>query len=353
MRILVVLTGGTFGSVRQGDYLSAGTIGGQLERLSSVVASFSDVQFSFTQPFSKLSENIRPNDWAAIFAAILEKRAEFDNVIVVHGTDTMAYSAAAIAYLNAVSLKTTIVFTGANRPISDSDTDAFVNFSQAVLALKYFSEQAVSGCFVVFNGESDGNAPGRIHPAVRVKKDKWDHYCYRSFYVNTKEQCIGDVVENRVRFDFSIYERLLLSSVPTNLASLAFAEKTVCGIKIFPGLNPDDLPLPNGNRRYFLIELYNSGTAPADGSEFDLTSWVSAVTNAGGLVFAISQHEGKSGLSMDIYETSGALLNAGVIPLGDMIWEAALPKLMLAAKNFNDNSDVRDFMLKNIAGEIK
>lgn len=353
MRTLVVLTGGTFGSVRQGDYLSAGTTDDQLERLGSLLAGFPEVQFSFTQPFSKLSENMHPNDWEAIFAAILEKRGEFDNVVVVHGTDTMAYSAAAVAYLNAVSLQTTIVFTGANRPISDSDTDALVNFRQAVLALKYFSEQTVSGCFIVFNGESDGDTPGRIHPAVRVKKDKWDHYCYRSFYVNSKEQSIGEVVGSSVRFDFPVYERLLDSSVSTNLASLAFAEKSVCGIKIFPGLNPEDLPLPNSNRRCFLIELYNSGTAPADGSEFDLTSWVSKVTDAGGLVFAISQHEGKSGLSMNIYETSGALLDAGVIPLGDMIWEAAVPKLMLAARNFSNNADVRDFMLKNIAGEIK
>lgn len=353
MRTLVILTGGTFGSSISDNRLSAKLAFSQHHELSNIVASYfsEEVTLSFCQPFSKLSENIVPDDWEQIFSVLLEQKNNYDNALIVHGTDTMAYSAAALAYLNALKLDTTIVVTGANLPLSSENSDAQTNFIQSIGALKYLQDNGITGSFIVFNGTNEQDRHGRMHVGVRVKKDKWDDYCYRSFYMG--KQSIGEVLGTNVStFDNAQYANLLSGQRKINLKTCAFSSKGVAAVKIYPGLHPASLPSPQNGLKYVLLELYNSGTAPADDSEYSLVPWVKQVVSEGVLVFAISQHEGKQGVSMDIYETSAALLDAGVIPLGDLIWEAALPKLMLAASNYNNINDIVDFMRANIAGEI-
>lgn len=352
MKILVILTGGTFGSAEVGDRLSASP-NDSLGLLKSKVNEIfpADVTFSYIQPFSKLSENIAPEDWTLLVAVIHEHMHAHDATIVVHGTDTMAYSAAAISYIQSISRRHAVVFTGANYPIGYSNTDAVTNFVQSVTALRYFVAQDIKGVFIVFNGRRDPNTEGLIHIGTRTKKDKWEQSCYRSFYLGVAS--IGKVEGlEEASINRRLYDDLFASS--TNFkVSPDYASKDVGALKIYPGMRPSAVDaLVNEGCRFILLEIYNSGTAAADDSELSLVPAIRNAVNSGVPVFAVSQHEGQRGVSMDVYETSAALLKAGIIPLNDMIWEAALPKLMLAAGNFKSNTDATNFMLENISGEI-
>lgn len=353
MRTLVILTGGTFGSYIREDRLSAEEPLSQCNDLLGIAAShFSNgIEMTFRQPFSKLSENINPDDWENIFSALAEEMDKYDNALVIHGTDTMAYSSAALSYLNALKLNTTIVFTGANIPLSSVNSDAQVNFLQALATLKFLQQKDIKGTFIVFNGTNKLDGIGHIHVGTRVKKDKWDGDCYRSFYIG--KQSIGEVSGTQVStFDEIQYSKLCGTKSELKLSTSNFSSKSVAAFKTYPGLHPNSLPLPRNGPKYFLLELYNSGTAPADNSEYSFVPWIRQVVNEGGAVFAISQHEGKKGVSMNIYESSAALLKAGIVPLSDLIWEAALPKLMLAASNFSSTLEVVEFMQANAAAEI-
>lgn len=353
MKILILLTGGTFGSISENNRLSAAKPFSRLADLGNLAKSsyHNDVELVFSQPFSKLSENVVPSDWSTIYSAILKEKGNFDGVLIVHGTDTMAYTAAAISYLNALTLGVPIVITGANHPISMPGSDAEVNFIQSIGVLKYLARNNINGCFVVFNGKDDVDRTGRIHVGTRVKKDKWDDYCYRSYYSDGVS--IGEIVGAEVsRFEIDQYSSLLKKQKQFELSTPDFDSSKIFSFKIYPGLYPFILPTPRNGINFALMELYNSGTGPADASEFSLVTWVKRFVDEGGAVFAVSQHEGKFGVSMDIYESSERLLSAGVIPLSDTIWEAAVPKLMLAASNYKNISDIVDFMRANIAGEI-
>jgi L-asparaginase len=354
MKTLVILTGGTFGSVLVDNGLTASSVVSDVSRLEQLSKKHfsSDVDLYFTQPFSKLSENIEPADWALLFKSLMDNKVSYDNVLIIHGTDTMAYTSASLSYINALSLNTTIVLTGANYPLSMSESDGPVNFIQSIKALEYFHGHDVNGCFIVFNGSNDFSKPSLIHLGSRVKKDKWSGSCYRSYFIG--KESIGYVLgTGEVSFDLDQFKKLTSTCSPLPALTPIFANKKIAAIKIYPGLVPETLPVPSRcEAKFYIIELYNSGTAPADDSEYSLISWVEKVIGDGGSVFAVSQHDGEKGVYMDIYESSILLLKAGVIPLRDMIWESAIPKLMLAAQNFKSTQEVNAYMLKNICGEI-
>lgn len=353
MRTLVVLTGETFGSVYGENRLSASSDKSDVTSLIELSNKYfgSSVELLFTQPFYKLSENISPSDWSVLLNTLNENRTSYDNALVIHGTDTMAYSSSALSYLTYLYLNTTIVFTGSNSPLSMADSDASVNFIQSITALKHFHERGILGTFIVFNGVNDLTRHALIHPGNRVKKDKWDNYCYKSYYLN---EPIGQVLSID-HVDFDLTQLKVLTSACSEFLSITpiFSSRDVAAFKIYPGLDPSTLPVPkNGGARFFVIELYNSGTAPADDSEYSLRPWVKQVIKEEGAVFAVSQHEGNRGVYMDVYETSVKLRKDGVIPLRDMIWEAAIQKLMLAAGNFRSAHEISAYMQENIAGEI-
>lgn len=353
MKTLVVATGGTFGS-SEGD--CGLTVNGHknLKRFEELLTGSlrEDVVFTFVEAFSKLSENIIPSDWEAIANTLKKNLPGHDNAIVIHGTDTMAYSSAAISYLSDISQHYAVVFTGANIPLSMPNSDGQTNFLQSVQALKHFQEKLVKGVFIVFNGLNDHSSQGFIHLGSRSKKDKWEESCYRSFYINGSS--IGEVNGLReIKFNDKVYNELIPKSKNKYFLTPEFSSKNIAAFKVYPGFDPKYLDAAvSGDAKYLILEIYNSGTATADDSEYSLVPFIEHATKKGVIVFAVSQHEGKRGVSMDVYESSSALLSAGIVPLRDMVWEAALPKLMLANGNFSDPKTVVEFMSSNIAGEI-
>ena len=352
MKILVVLTGGTFSSINSKKGLSTSTTNENFLKDKIQHEIPFDVNIKMVQPFSKLSENIDDNDWNNIINCLRENiKPDINGVIIIHGTDTMAYTSSTLAYFEEFSKKVPLICTGANYSLYENGTDAIVNLVQSIISLKKFNEQNIIGSFIVFNGRNDFKEKALIHMGTKVKKDIWEDTCYRSFYIGSHQ--IGYLEgKDKFSFDTKLYNKLFNKEVLYDIKS-KFNVAEVVSYKIYPGFDPDNIKrdVDNG-KKYFIIEIYNSGTAPAKDTYLSLKENVEYAIKNNCIVFAISQHEGHLGATMNLYESSTILLNAGVIPLKNMIWEASIPKLMIASATFTKKNDIIKYMLDNIAGEI-
>ncbi|MBQ6249347.1 MAG: asparaginase, partial [Oscillospiraceae bacterium] len=145
-KILLIGTGGTIASEMSGDGLAPELTATELLRFVPRIASFCAVDC--VQPFSLDSTNMRPENWLAIAAAIRQHYDDYDGFVVTHGTDTMAYTAAALSYLIQRGPKP-IVLTGAQKPIWFDSTDSKRNLTDAFL----YACRGCGGVQIVFNGK--------------------------------------------------------------------------------------------------------------------------------------------------------------------------------------------------------
>ena len=128
--ILLIATGGTIASVEDGGGLRPALAGEELARYVPEVAGLCELDV--VQPMNIDSTNMRPADWMRIRDEIVRAYDAYDGFVVLHGTDTMAYTAAALSYLIQESPKP-IVLTGSQKPMASPFTDAKLNVYQSLL----------------------------------------------------------------------------------------------------------------------------------------------------------------------------------------------------------------------------
>ena len=146
-KILLIATGGTIASRAGNDGLVPAITSEELLKYVPEIRSFCEV--TSTQIFNIDSTNVTPEHWLKIAGTVRENYDKYDGFVVCHGTDTMAYSAAAISYLVQNSPKP-IVFTGAQKPIDKEDTDARINLRDSFL---YAASDSASDVVIVFQGK--------------------------------------------------------------------------------------------------------------------------------------------------------------------------------------------------------
>ena len=146
-RVLVIATGGTIASAEEGSGLAPALTGEQLVAAVPAVARLADVAVS--QVMNIDSTNMRPEGWLDIAAEIHRAWDSFDGFVVLHGTDTLAYTAAGLSYLVQGSCKP-IVLTGSQLPMSQPGTDGVRNVTDAV---RVACDDAAAGVLVAFGGK--------------------------------------------------------------------------------------------------------------------------------------------------------------------------------------------------------
>ena len=145
--ILVIATGGTIASVEEGNGLAPALTG---EELVGYVPEVQGIcRFDIVQPMNIDSTNMRPRNWMRIRDIVVENYMRYDGFVVLHGTDTMAYTAAALSYLIQNSPKP-VVLTGSQRPMANPFTDAKINLYQSLL---YAADDESRDVSIVFGGE--------------------------------------------------------------------------------------------------------------------------------------------------------------------------------------------------------
>lgn len=343
-RVLVLHTGGTLG-MRQGPRGYAPSPGYLSEQLARLTPLHDPTQLAFTTPptrhgrrvryevldFDPLldSSNMGMQDWEQIALAIERHYTDYDAFVVLHGTDTMAYTASALSFM-LDHLGKTVILTGAQIPLAQMRNDALGNLLGALTlaghyvipeVCLYFHEKLLRGnrtCKVDASG-FDAFASGNYPPLATVGVDihvEWE----------------------RVR------------PAPTGtLCVRGRMNPNVAALRLFPGITSDIIhnflrpPLAG-----VVIETYGTGNAPDRRS--DIMDALRQATDRGVVIVNCTQC--LRGRVSTEYETGAALADAGVIGGADLTAESALTKLMFLLGLGVTTGEVKRLMQVDLRGEL-
>jgi len=333
-KILLISTGGTIASkidYRTGAVTPALTA----SELNATVPELSRIANIDTEVlFSEYSENLLPEHWIKIAEKLNScARSEYRGIIVAHGTDTMQYTAAALAF-SLSGFPKPVALVGSQRSSDRPSSDAALNL---IAAVRFLVETDVTGVFVVMHNTSSDDEIA-CHWATRVRKN---HTSKRNAF-----QTIGGSPA------FIIQDNRIEKNKLFNLPKVEYSPKIkfdnrVALVKYYPGFEPKimDYTISSG---YKAIIFEGTGLGHVGKIMYDA---IEKAKKKGMFVGMTSQCiDGM--VSMTVYDSGRDLLNLGVTPLGNMIPETALVKAMWALANSKDSAEMNKIMKENIALEF-
>lgn len=325
-RLVLLQTGGTLVMRRSGGALSVGQ--GARDLAGEVPAMGRVAEWESEAVLALDSGDMQPPDWVKlaerVHAALA--RPEVDGVVVVHGTDTMAYTASALALLLG-PLPKPVALTGAQRPLDDALTDARANLEAAAVV----ATLGVPEVLVVFGGR-----------ALRgVRSTKKDARSYDAF----ESPGVPPVVELGVDVTIGAHAR-----APGPLAPFdPRIEARVLAVRVFPGLDP---ALVRGALRAgvkgLVLEAYGTGNLPNTAGS--LRPALEEARDRGVPVLVVSQCL-RGSVDLGRYAGGAEAAALGAISAGDMTPEAALVKTMVGLGRFGAGAELRAFLERDVAGE--
>ncbi len=338
-RLLLINCGGTIGMERADDGAMRPPKDADLF-LQAFPAVLRIADFPIIdQSVCKDGINIGPSDWPKIARIIYENRTNVDGVVVLHGTDSMAYTASAVAYQLGPYLDLPVVFTGAQLPSDVSHSDAENNFRRACVVASYN----------VRNEVTSGNAQrlaevvivylDEVYRAVRAEKR--DDFQMRGFHSPTGE-VLAELTEPLI-----FKERLmrLPPAEPNNAWELQpdFSSK-IFKIPFFPGLQPSvlDPMLENSDIEAFILQTPGVGNVPTEAHN-SLIEFIEKAKSQDKPVIITHQIPISQAFSAD-YIPASAAYNAGAIKSGNMAEPAAITKVMWLLPQIKKKCEASDGM---------
>ena len=318
--VMVLYTGGTIGMQASANGLAPAS--GFEARMREQLAGQPLPAWRFREMSPLIdSANMTPDYWQRLRTAVVEAVDEgLDAVLILHGTDTLAYSAAAMSF-QLLGLPAPVVFTGSMLPAGVPDSDAWENVSGALLAL---GEGLAPGVQLYFHGKL-------MAPTRCAKIRSYGRNPFAALQRNGGAAKAG--------------------SLPAALDyRQAKALASVGVLPLVPGIAAPQLDaLIDSGIQALLLECFGSGTAPSDNPAF-LASLERARAQ-GIIVVALTQcHEG--GVELDVYEAGSRLRGVGVLSGGGMTREAAFGKLHALLGAGLGADEVRRLVELDLCGEL-
>jgi len=294
-----------------------------------------DIQ-SFSFDPVKDSSDIDPVIWVKIAEAIEKNYNDFDGFVVLHGTDTMAYSASAMSFI-LEGLEKPVIFTGSQLPIGLLRTDGRENLITSIeiaATMEHGKPVVPEVCIYFDNKLTRGN---------RTTKFSAEHL---NAFNSPNYPPLAEVGlhikfnRNLIRYPPIREELKVHKTFNTNIAVL----------KIFPGISRNFVQAVINTKelRAIIIETFGSGNAPT-------YSWfiddIKYFISKGGIIINVTQCHGGS-VEMGLYETSRAMLAAGVVSGKDITTEASVTKLMHLLGNCSTNEEIIKCLGMSMVGEI-
>ena len=336
-KILLIYTGGTIGMKKDFETgaLRAFNFSKLLQRIPELKQLDCEIEtISFENPID--SSNMNPEKWAKIATIIEDNYASFDGFVVLHGSDTMSYSASALSFM-LENLAKPVVFTGSQLPIGDLRTDAKENLITAIqiASLRENGKPVIGEVCLYFEY--------KLYRGNRTTKINAEHF--KAF----TSPNYPDLVESGVHLKLNSELFLPLKS-NVQLKVHKNLDNHVAIIKMFPGISEVVLAaiLDIPNLKGIVLETYGAGNAPTEDWFINL---LKKAINKGLHIINVTQCSAGS-VSMGQYETSTSLKEIGVISGKDITTEAAITKLMYLLGEKIGQNEFKKIFETSLRGEM-
>lgn len=310
--ILIIYTGGTIGMVRDEvtGLLKPVDLDSLYENIPVLEKFDCRLEFRSFDPLLD-SSNINPDHWRKIADIIEEDYERFDGFVVLHGSDTMAYTASALSFM-LENLNKPVILTGSQLPLGMIRTDGRENFVTAIeiAAAKEEDTPVVPEVAVFFEN--------RLLRGNRTVKYNAEHF--EAFRSDNYPPLAEVGVNIRFNHDDIMKPNFRKLKVHRNL------ETNIAILRLFPGLNESVVRsiLGSPGIKGLILETYGTGNAMEDGWFLEL---IRKSAEEGLIIYNVTQCQAGS-VNMHRYETGKKLLDAGVISGHDITTESAVAKMM-------------------------
>ncbi len=335
--ILIIYTGGTIGMVH--DPMTGSLVPINFRQIADHVPELRKFGYNLQSiSFDPVqdSSNIDPSVWIKLAGTIESHYEKFDGFVVLHGTDTMAYSASALSFM-LENLTKPVIFTGSQLPIGLLRTDGRENLITSVeiaAAGKNGGPLIPEVCIYFDNELTRGNR------TTKYSAEHFDAFNSPNY---------PPLAEVGLHLKYSTNNIMRQPKNKKLVVHRAF-DTNVAILKLFPGINRNLVKAVINTRdlRGLIIETFGSGNAPTYKWFLDdLKGFI----KKGGIIYNVTQCHGGS-VEMGLYETSREMLAAGVVSGKDITSEASVTKLMHLLGKCTSRDDIVRCLAEPVAGEI-
>lgn len=334
--ILVIYTGGTIGMCK--DPVTGSLKPVDFKALREYIPSLDLFQFQIdSYSFDPIidSANMKPEYWIKLAEVIEENYESYDGFVILHGSDTMSYTASALSFM-LENLNKPVIITGSQLPLGMPRTDGRENFitSLELAAAKTDETPIIPEVAIYFESQ--------LFRGNRTYKFNAENF---EAFKSVNYPPLADVGVN-IRY----YKNNIRKPNFKKLKINTQIEPSVAIIRLFPGITQEVLHamLNAEGLKGLVLETYGAGNAPTD--EWFVEELKQAIEK-GLTIINISQCRGGS-VDMGKYETSSLLQKIGLLNGKDMTTEAAITKLMVTLGKFSKKEDIKKRMEKDWRGEM-
>ncbi len=334
-KIFVLYTGGTIGMVL--DEKDGSFVPFDFDLINRNVPELNRLNYELTiHSFDTIidSSNMQPDIWVEMVLLIKEKYEKYDGFVILHGSDTMAFTASALSFMFE-GLQKPIILSGSQLPIGEIRTDARENLITAleIASAKKDDRSLIQEVGIFFN-----NQLYRGNRTFKYNSAKFEAFRSPNYPV---------LVDAGVHLKYN--ESALLDNTGKEFLVHTSLDNSISVLKLYPGIHKNVVKaVLESDARSVIMETFGSGNTTTDTWFLEILR--DAVKNGKNIV-DISQCKVGS-VELGRYETSKWLQEMGILSGFDMTFEAAVTKLMYLQGHFSDQAQVAKWMEINLRGEL-
>ncbi|WP_293956764.1 MULTISPECIES: asparaginase [unclassified Sphingobacterium] len=332
--IFIIYTGGTIGMVKD----ETGTfVPFDFELIKRNLPDLSRLDYKLTvHSFEPIidSSNMKPEIWIEMAQIIKDNYANYDGFVILHGSDTMAFTASVLSFM-LEGLQKPVILSGSQLPIGEIRTDARENMMTAleIASAKQDGVSIIQEVCILFD-----NKLFRGNRSFKYNSAKFEAFRSPNYPVLVEAgihlKYNTDALLNNINKEFILHTKL---------------DNRVAVLKLFPGISAETIKaVLNSDVRSIVMETFGSGNTTTDTWFLDL---LKEAIEQGKNILNISQCKVGS-VELGRYETSQGLKSIGVLNGYDLTFEAAVTKLMYLQGELEDQKEVAYWIEKDIRGEL-